>query len=64
MEEKTIMMTNRGNPINGKPRKEVRSNRIQGIEETISGSIEDTLEDIDTMAKEDSKHKNLLAQMI
>ena len=34
------------------------NNRVQEIEERISG-IEDTLEDIDTSVKENSKHKNL-----
>ena len=34
------------------------NNRVQEIEERISG-IEDTLEDIDTRVKENSKHKNI-----
>jgi hypothetical protein len=53
-------MTNGGNPRNAKPRKAARNyrckhqQRIQEIEERISG-IEDTLEDIDTTVKENSK---------
>jgi hypothetical protein len=39
------------------------TNRIQEIEERISG-VEDSLEEIDTTAKENSKHKKLLAQTI
>jgi hypothetical protein len=39
------------------------TNRIQEIEESISGS-EDTLENIDTTVKENAKCKNLLTQKI
>jgi uncharacterized coiled-coil protein SlyX len=39
------------------------NNRIQEIEERISG-IKDTLDDIDTMVKEQTKHKNLLTPTI
>ena len=39
------------------------NNRIQEIEERISG-LEDTLEDIDTIVKENTKHKKLLTQNI
>ena len=35
------------------------NHRIQEIEEKISG-VDDTLEDTDTMVKENSKHKKLL----
>jgi uncharacterized coiled-coil protein SlyX len=38
-------------------------NRIQEIEERISG-VEDTIENIDTNVKENSKHKKLLTQNI
>ena len=37
--------------------------RIQEIEERISG-VEDTVEEIDTTVKENSKHKKLLTQSI
>jgi predicted ribosome quality control (RQC) complex YloA/Tae2 family protein len=39
------------------------NNRIQEIEERISG-LEDPLEDIDTIVKENTKHKKLLTQNI
>jgi hypothetical protein len=39
------------------------TNRVQEIKERISG-IEDTLEEIDTTVKENSKHKELLNQSI
>jgi uncharacterized coiled-coil protein SlyX len=39
------------------------TNRIQEIEERISG-VEDTIEEIDTAVKENSKHKKLLTQII
>jgi predicted nucleic acid-binding Zn-ribbon protein len=39
------------------------TNRIQEIKERISG-VEDTIEEIDTTVKENSKHKNLLTQSI
>jgi uncharacterized coiled-coil protein SlyX len=39
------------------------TNRIQEIEEKISG-IEDTIEDIDTVVKENTKNKMLLTQNI
>jgi hypothetical protein len=39
------------------------SNRIQEIKESIS-CVEDTVEEIDTTVKENSKHKNLLTQSI
>ena len=38
-------------------------NRIQEIEERISG-VENTLVDVDTTVKENSKHKKLLTQNI
>ena len=39
------------------------SNRIQEVEERISG-VEDTVEEINTILKENSKHKKLLTQSI
>jgi hypothetical protein len=39
------------------------TNRIQGIEENISGS-EDTIEHIDTTVKQNTKSKKLLTQNI
>jgi hypothetical protein len=39
------------------------TNRIQEIEERISG-VEDTVEEIDTIVEENSKHKKLLTQSI
>ena len=39
------------------------TNRIQEIEERISG-IEDTIENIDTLVKENTKYKDLLTQNI
>ena len=39
------------------------TNRIQEIEEWVSG-VEDTVEEIDTTVKENSKHKKLLTQSI
>ena len=39
------------------------SKRIQDIEERISGR-EDTIEDIDTMVNENTKHKKVLSQNI
>ena len=39
------------------------TNRIQEIEEGISG-VEDTIEEIDTTFKENSKHKKVLTQTI
>jgi uncharacterized coiled-coil protein SlyX len=38
-------------------------NRMQEIEERISG-VDDTIEEIDTTVKENSKHKKLLTQSI
>jgi hypothetical protein len=38
-------------------------NRIQEIEERISG-IKDTIENIDTLVKENTKYKDLLTQNI
>ena len=68
-EVETIKNTNGSNAGNRKPRKRSGiihssiTNRIQEIEERISG-VEDTLEDIDTTVKENSKHKKLLTQSI
>jgi uncharacterized coiled-coil protein SlyX len=39
------------------------TNRIWETEDRISG-VEDTLEEIDTTVKENSKHKNLVTQSI
>ena len=39
------------------------ANRIQEIKERVSG-VEDTVEEIDTNVKENSKHKKLLTQSI
>ena len=56
------------NPGIRKPRKEIRShrcitNRIQEIEERISGA-EDSIENIDTTVKENTKCKRILTQNI
>jgi hypothetical protein len=50
--------------VNGKPRIEVRhcswtKKKLQEIEKRIS-AVEDTVEEIDTTLKENSKHKKLL----
>jgi cell division protein FtsL len=39
------------------------TNKIQEIEERISG-VEDSIEDIDTMVKENTKHRKFLTQNI
>jgi len=59
--EKNKEFTKEDKPRNRKPRKEIRShrciaNRIQEIEERIS-CVEDTIGNIDTTVKENSKCK-------
>jgi hypothetical protein len=62
-------ITNGGNPGSRKPGKRSGvsdasiTNRVQEIEESISG-IEETTEDTDTMAKENTQHRKLLTQNI
>jgi hypothetical protein len=60
--------TKGGYPGDGKPRRPGTTdanitNRIQEIEERISG-VKDTIENIDTSVKENTKCKNLLTQNI
>jgi hypothetical protein len=70
MEIEIIKKSKKGyNPVDEKHRKEIRShrlsitNRIQEIEEKISGA-EDTTENTDKTVKENTKCKNLLNRNI
>ena len=61
MEVETIKKSQRETTLeieNPGKRSGVITNRIQEIEERISGK-EDTIENIDTTVKENAKHKNL-----
>jgi hypothetical protein len=68
VEVEIIKKTQMEAPGNGKPRKEVRNYRCKYHQqntrdnlEKISG-VEDTVEEIDTTVKENSKHKKLLVK--
>ena len=72
VEVETIKKTqNGGKPGNGKPRKEVRNYRYKDFQQNIGDrrqnlrqrlDIEDTVEEMDTKIKENTKCKKLLTQ--